>query len=75
MLRSSPGRGPGGRAWGKLLRDLERDDRFVSFGPWESLEAIETWRSLDGWKERVERVRELLVSFEPSTLEPIVERG
>jgi hypothetical protein len=48
---------------------------FVSFGPWESLEAIETWRSLDGWKERVERVRELLVSFEPSTLEPIVEHG
>jgi heme-degrading monooxygenase HmoA len=59
----------------KLLRDLEREDRFVSFGPWQSLEAIEAWRNLDGFKDHVERIRELLVSFEPSTLEPVIERG
>jgi heme-degrading monooxygenase HmoA len=64
-----------GAGWGKLLRDPEHEDRFVSFGPWASLEAIEAWRNLDGWKEHVARIRELLVSFEPSTLEPVVERG
>ena len=59
----------------RLLRDLADPDRFVSFGPWESLEAIEAWRTLDGFGERVGRLRELLVSFEPSTLELVVERG
>ena len=28
-----------------------------------------------GWGRRFARIRELLVSFEPSTLEPVVERG
>jgi len=64
-----------GAGWGKLLRDREDDHRFISIGPWASLEAIEAWRSLDGWSERVARFRELLETFEPSTLEPVAERG
>jgi len=56
-----------------LLRDRNAANRFVSFGPWESLEAIEHWRSLDGWQERVGRLRVLLDGFEPSTLELVVE--
>jgi heme-degrading monooxygenase HmoA len=64
-----------GAGWGKLLRDLDHEDCFVSFGPWESLEAIEAWRNLDGFEERVTRLRGLLVSFESSTLETLVERG
>lgn len=64
-----------GAGWGKLLRDLDDPHRFISIGPWESLAAIEAWRALDGWKERVGRIRELLVDFAPATLEPVVERG
>jgi heme-degrading monooxygenase HmoA len=64
-----------GAGWGKLLRDMHDEHRFVSIGPWESLAAIEAWRALDGWKQRVGRIRDLLVSFEPSTLEAVVERG
>ena len=63
-----------GVGWGKLLRDVTDDHRFISIGPWESLAAIDSWRALDGWKERVARIRELLVGFEPSTLEAVVER-
>jgi heme-degrading monooxygenase HmoA len=59
----------------KLLRDLEDASRFVSIGPWESFEAIEAWRDLDGFKERVGRIRELLVRFQPSTLEVVAEYG
>ncbi len=64
-----------GAGWAKLLRDSADPHRFVTFGPWESLEAIAAWRALDGWKERIGRVRELLVSFEPSTLDLVVEVG
>ncbi len=41
-----------GAGRGTLLRDLA-DDHFVSVGPWDNLEAIENWRSLPGWSERV----------------------
>ena len=58
-------------ATGKLLRDTSAPNRFVSFGPWASLEQIEDWRARDGWKKRVARIRELLDGFEPSTLEQI----
>ena len=32
-------------AQGTLLRDRERPNHFVSFGPWENLEVIQEWRS------------------------------
>lgn len=64
-----------GAGRGQLLRDAANPDRFVSIGPWESSEAIAGWRALEGWRERVGRMRELLESFEPSTLELMVERG
>jgi hypothetical protein len=64
-----------GAGVGTLLRDTSDDHRFVSFGPWESLTAIENWRGLEGWGARVGSLRELLVSFEPATLELVAERG
>jgi heme-degrading monooxygenase HmoA len=64
-----------GSTWGKLLRDSSTPNRFVSFGPWESGDAIAAWRALPGWEERVERLRELLDGFEPSTLELVAEVG
>jgi heme-degrading monooxygenase HmoA len=60
-----------GTATGKLLRDTTTPNRFVSFGPWESLEQIEDWRGRDGWKERVAKLRGLLDGFESSTLEQV----
>lgn len=64
-----------GAGQGTLLRDLEDEHRFVSIGPWESLAAIERWRSLPGWGERVSKIRELLVAFEPATLELVAQVG
>jgi heme-degrading monooxygenase HmoA len=65
---------PGG-SWAKLLRDRAQPNRFVSFGPWESLEQIEAWRSHPGFAERVGRIRSLIESLDPSTLEAVVEVG
>jgi quinol monooxygenase YgiN len=65
----------GGGTWAKLLRDLAQPNRFVSFGPWDSLEQIEAWRAHPGFAERVGRIRQLIESLEPSTLEAVVEVG
>lgn len=59
----------------QLLRDRSDANRFISFGPWESLEAIERWRSMDGFQQRVARLRELLKEFEAFTLELVVSTG
>jgi heme-degrading monooxygenase HmoA len=52
-----------------LLRDVDEPTRFVSFGPWEDLQMIWRWRGLTGFQERVTLLNEVLVSFEPRTLE------
>jgi heme-degrading monooxygenase HmoA len=56
-----------------LLRDTDERNRFVSFGPWESIDAIRRWRSLPGFQERVARLHEVLDRFEPHTLELVRE--
>ena len=57
---------PGAR-WAKLVQHQERPNVFLSFGPWESADAIDAWRASDGFRERVGRLRELLESFEPGS--------
>ena len=61
-------------AHARLLRDVESPDTFVSFGPWASLDAVSSWRSLAGYHERVARLREVVVSLEPKTFELVAER-
>jgi len=61
------------RAHARLLRDLESPGRFVSFGPWETVAAVRTWRGEPGYHERVARLQELVERFEPRTLEQVAE--
>ena len=49
----------------KLLRDIDEPSRFVSFGPWESMESVRRWRAAPGFHERVARLQEVLDDFEP----------
>jgi heme-degrading monooxygenase HmoA len=56
-----------------LLCDREQRNRFVSFGPWESLDQIEQWRDSTTFKEGVGRIREFLDEFAPSTLDVAAE--
>jgi quinol monooxygenase YgiN len=62
---------PDRRAW--LLRDRENPDVYVSIGPWPNLAAVDSWRADPLFRERVGRIRGLLESFEPRTLDPILE--
>jgi heme-degrading monooxygenase HmoA len=50
-----------------LVQDTGQPNRFLSFGPWESTEAIDAWRASSGFQERVGEMRALLESFEPGT--------
>jgi heme-degrading monooxygenase HmoA len=63
--------GAGLTAGARLLRDVDRPNRFVSFGPWQSLEAVRRWRADEGYHQRVRRLQEVLESFDPHTLEEI----
>jgi quinol monooxygenase YgiN len=52
-----------------LLRDRERPNVFLTFGPWESDADIERFREF--LFPRLGPVRELLESFEPLTLDEV----
>lgn len=56
-----------GAGWATLVQQDDQPNRFLTFGPWESLEAIDAWRSSDGFRERVGRIRALLEDFQPGT--------
>ena len=57
-----------GAGTARLLQDVDHPGRFISVGPWESREAVASWRSLLGFQERLGRLRDLLETFTASTL-------
>jgi heme-degrading monooxygenase HmoA len=58
-----------------LLRDREVPNRFISSGPWDSMEAVESWRASSLFAEGVGRIRELLDGFETHTMDLAAEVG
>ena len=56
-------------AHGTLLRDSTNSRRFVSFGPWKSLDRVQAWRDSAAFKEGFTAIREVLDDFEPGTYE------
>ena len=57
----------------KLLRDVDDPRRFVSYGPWRSIDAARQWRAMPGFHQRISRLQEVVERFEPSTLEQVAE--
>jgi len=57
-----------GAGTARLLQDEDHPGRFISLGPWESREAVASWRSLLGFQERIGRMRDLLETFTRSTM-------
>lgn len=56
-----------GAGWATLVQQEDQPSRFLTFGPWDSAEAIEAWRATDGFQERIARIRPLLEGFEPGS--------
>ena len=58
----------------RLLRDVDDPSHYISFGPWETLEAVRRWRGMPGFQEHVVALSEVVDRFEPKTLELVAER-
>jgi quinol monooxygenase YgiN len=69
LARASLGRF--GTAPPTLLRDLERPNVFVTFGPFASIEDVDSFRASDLFREGVAAIRPLLTSFEAVTLDEL----
>ena len=55
-----------GEAW--LLQDTQQPQRFISFAPWESTDAVNAWRSRPEFGAFAARVQELCAEFQGNSL-------
>ena len=62
---------PGAAGEALLVRDLRDPDRFISFLPWESLEAIQAWKAHAEFKERMSHVQQHIDKFAPTETEVV----
>jgi quinol monooxygenase YgiN len=58
-----------------LLQDRQTPGLFVSSGPWESMEQIESWRASTTFTFGVAAIRPYLDGFEPHTMDVVVTIG
>jgi heme-degrading monooxygenase HmoA len=58
---------PGARTL-RLARDVRNMERFVSFGTWDSPDAVRAWKSHPEFRERIARVLQHVDEFEPTEL-------
>ena len=58
-----------GAGIGRLFQDENQPHRFISVGAWDDKDALAGWRSRLGYQERVGKLREMLETFTPATLE------
>src|SRR3972149_780240 len=51
-----------------ILQDISDATRFVSFGPWDTLNDIASWRETEEFKAFVAAARDICESLQPNTL-------
>ena len=54
-----------------LARDMSGEARFVSFGRWESIEAVHAWKASPEFRERMGHVQQHVAQFAPAELEVV----
>jgi heme-degrading monooxygenase HmoA len=52
----------------RLVRDLHEPGHFVSYGDWESLDEVKTWKSSPEFRERMAQVLQHVDEFHPTEL-------
>jgi quinol monooxygenase YgiN len=58
-----------------LMHDHDVPNRFISTGPWESIEQIDQWRASSTYTQGIAEMKELLEHFEPHTLDEAANIG
>ena len=59
---------------GTLLRDTERPNVFISFGPWRDKDTAARWRASDDFQVHLATIRATLERFEPLLLEHVATK-
>jgi heme-degrading monooxygenase HmoA len=57
----------------RLVRDSEQPARFMSFAPWESVDAQRAWRQHPEFEERIDRARSHCEDFQSTTYELVAD--
>lgn len=52
----------------RLTRDVRDTEVFLSFGAWESIDAVRAWKGAPEFRERLARVLEFVDEFAPTEL-------
>jgi heme-degrading monooxygenase HmoA len=55
-----------------LLQDIEQPSRFITCGPWESIQKIEEWRKLPEFKEFFVKAKSMSDEVTPLTMKSIL---
>lgn len=53
----------------RLVRDLEDPGRYMSYAPWESMEAMKAWKGSPEFSEKMASVQAHVEEFTPTELE------
>jgi heme-degrading monooxygenase HmoA len=67
-LTTMPGAGTA-----RLTQDLSDPQRYLSFAPWESVDALHAWRSNPEFPQRMAAVQEHVAEFTPSEYELVAQ--
>jgi len=59
----------------RLSRDTADQERYVSFGRWDSPEQAHSWKTAPEFRERMGRVQAHVAEFTPDELEVVATRG
>jgi quinol monooxygenase YgiN len=58
-----------------LMHDQDVPNRFISTGPWESIEQIGQWRASATFRQGLESMKDMVEHFEPHTLDEAATVG
>ena len=62
-----------GEVW--MLQGVDQKNRFISFGSWQSKEAMVAWRQHPRFREAFLRFKELCDEITPGTMRAVVHLG
>src|SRR5919202_1488238 len=66
-LVHQPGAGEGAR----MVKDVEKPSRFITFGTWEDAQSLQAWRQTSEFIEFFRKARELCEEIQPNTLRTV----
>lgn len=61
-----------GSGWVYLLQDIQEPRRFITCGPWDSIQKIDEWRQLPEFKEFFTKAKAMCEEITPLTMKPII---